>query len=363
MVDDQNETVNWPKKLSLKHGIDCTIRSRSCAGEQRPLCWTMDAACRQVGVGEMRVLVLGAGGIGGFFGGRIAAAGVDVTFLVRRARAEQLSRDGLIVVSPLGDFRLPVKTALEVNRPFDLILLACKAFDLRSATASIAPAVGASTVIIPLLNGLRHLSSLDGDFPSAQVLGGLCHIGVTLTPEGRIEHLNKLQHFSLGPRSAQQRLAAEAAHQVVARGGFSPVLSESITQDMWEKFVFLTAYAGITCLMRAPVGVIAGSRFGTSIATELLEECAAVATASGYAPRPNFLADSRETLTDRQSKGTSSMLRDIQRGARTEHDHILGDMLGRASLLSVATPVLRIADTALRAYEQTLPGSADRLGA
>jgi 2-dehydropantoate 2-reductase len=310
----------------------------------------------------MRVLVLGAGGIGGFFGGRIAAAGADVTFLVRPARAKQLSREGLIVISPLGDLRLPVKTALEVNTPFDLILLACKAFDLRSATASIAPAVGASTTIIPLLNGLHHLSSLDTDFPSAHVLGGLCHIGVTLTPEGKIEHLNTLQHLSLGARSSQQRLAAEAAYREVARGGFSPVLSESIMQDMWEKFVFLTAYAGITCLMRAPVGVIARSGFGTSLATDLLEECTAVATAEGFAPRSNFLADSRNTLTDKQSKGTSSMLRDIQRGARTEHDHILGDMLARASLLGVPTPILRIADTALRAYEQTLPASTVRPG-
>jgi 2-dehydropantoate 2-reductase len=303
----------------------------------------------------MRVLVLGAGGIGGFFGGRIAAAGVDVTFLVRPARAGQLARDGLIVISPLGDFQLPVKTVLEVDRPFDLILLACKAFDLGSATASIAPAVGDSTIIVPLLNGLRHLSSLDGDFPSAHVLGGLCHIGVRLTPEGKIEHLNTLQHFSLGSRTPRQQPAAEAAHEVVARGGFSPVLSRSIMQDMWEKFVFLTAYAGITCLMRAPVGTIASSGFGTSIATELLEECVAVATAAGFAPRPHFVAESRNTLTDKQSKGTSSMLRDVLRGARTEHDHILGDMLTRASSLRVPTPVLRIADTALRTYEQTLP--------
>jgi 2-dehydropantoate 2-reductase len=303
----------------------------------------------------MRVLVLGAGGIGGFFGGRVAAAGVDVTFLVRPARAEQLARDGLSIISPLGDFQVPVKTALKVDRPFDLVLLACKAFDLGSAAASIAPAVGSSTIIVPLLNGLRHLGSLDSDFPSAHVLGGLCHIGVMLTPDGKIEHLNALQHFSLGARSPLQRSMAEAAHEVIARGGFSPALSQSILQDMWDKFVFLTAYAGITCLMKAPIGAIAGSGSGASIATELLEECVAVATAAGFPPRVHFVADSRNTLTDKESKGTSSMLRDVRRGARTEHDHILGDMLTRASLLGVPTPILRIADTALRVYEQTLP--------
>jgi 2-dehydropantoate 2-reductase len=310
----------------------------------------------------MRVLVLGAGGIGGYFGGCIASAGVDVTFLVRPARADQLARDGLIVVSPLGGLRVPVKTALEVDRPFDLILLACKAFDLKSATASIAPAVGDSTIIVPLLNGLRHLASLDSDFPSAHVLGGLCHIGVALTADGKIEHLNTLRHLSLGSRSAKQQSAAQAAHEVVARGGFSPVLSQSILQEMWEKFVFLSAYAGITCLMKAHVGAIARSGSGTAIVTELLDECAAVATAAGFPPRRHFLEDSRKTLTDRQSTGTSSMLRDIVRRARTEHDHILGDMLSRASFFHVATPVLRIADTALRVYEDTLPPSAKPVG-
>lgn len=305
----------------------------------------------------MRIVILGAGGIGGYFGGRLVAGGADVTFLVRSGRALQLTRDGLAIVSPLGNLQLRVKTAEQIDRPFDLILLACKAYDLESAMQAVAPAVGGCSMVLPLLNGLRHLDLLDTRFPAAQVLGGLCHIGVTLTHDGKVEHLNALQHLSLGHRSPEQRSASDAAHAALICGGFSPVLSPSIMHDMWEKFIFLTSYAAVTCMMRAPIGAIARTGDGALIATQLLDECAAIATAAGFSPRPQFIAESRKTLTDNTSTGTSSMLRDIQRRARTEHDHILGDMLARASSLGISTPALRVAGTVLKVYETTLPAS------
>jgi 2-dehydropantoate 2-reductase len=322
---------------------------------------TIPAASRQArfrDTGHMRILILGAGGIGGYFGGHLAAAGADVTFLVRPARSTQLERDGLAIISPLGNLQLPVKTSAQIDQPFDLILLACKAFDLGSAMQAISPAVGKNSTIVPLLNGLRHLDSLDQSFPSAHILGGLCHIGVTLRQDGKIEHLNELQHLSLGSRLPGQQFAAHAAHKALTCGGFAPVLSKVILQEMWEKFVFLASYAGVTCMMRAPIGAIARSGCGRSIAAELLSECSVVATAAGFPPRSRFLVDSLKTLTDETSTGTSSMLRDLLRGARTEHDHILGDMLARATALGISTPVLRIADTILRAYEMTRPASA-----
>lgn len=302
----------------------------------------------------MRIVVVGAGGIGGYFGGRLAAAGADVTFLVRSRRALQLTKDGLTIISPLGNLQLRVKTAEQIDRPFDLIMLACKAYDLESAIQTIAPAVGGGSTVLPLLNGLRHLNLLDTRFPMAHVLGGLCHIGVTLTRDGKVEHLNSLQQLSLGHRSPKQQSASDAAYAALSCGGFSPSLSPSIIQDMWEKFIFLTSYAAITCMMRAPIGAIARTGDGASIATQLLDECAAVAIASGFSPRSQFIAESGRSLTDNTSTGTSSMLRDIQRRARTEHDHILGDMLARASSLGISTPALRIAGAVLKVYETTL---------
>ena len=126
--------------------------------------------------------MLGAGGIGGYFGGRLAAGGTDVTFLVRARRQEQLTRDGLRVRSPLGDLDLRVKTvrAEELEPGYDIVLLTCKAYDLDSAIDAIAPAMNGHAALIPMLNGLAHLNRLDERFGSGQVLGGACMIDATL---------------------------------------------------------------------------------------------------------------------------------------------------------------------------------------
>lgn len=302
----------------------------------------------------MRVLVLGAGGIGGYFGGRLAQAGVDVTFLVRPGRAAALARDGLVVLSPLGDMRLPVTAVTEVGGVFDVVLLACKAYDLPDAMASVAPAVGPDTLVLPLLNGLRHLDALDARFGRDRVLGGLCHIGVTLTGAGEVQHLNRLQRFALGPRTPGQEAPCAALHATLTVGSFGPVLSPAIMQDMWEKFVLLAAYAGITCLMRAPVGVIAVTEEGAALAVELLDECAAVAVAAGYPPRAAFLDETRAMLTQAGSAGAASMLRDIGRGGRTEGEHVLGDMLARSRAAGLPAPLLRVARAHVQAYEAAL---------
>jgi 2-dehydropantoate 2-reductase len=299
----------------------------------------------------MRMLILGAGAVGGYFGARLAAANVDVTFLVRPARAALLARTGLVVRSPLGDLKLSVATLTQAQQGFEVILVACKAFDLNAAIAAIAPAVTPDTVVLPLLNGLRHLEVLDASFGRDRVLGGLCHIGVTLTDTGEVLHLNAAQHFVLGPRFEIQAERCAQIHAMLARGGFAPELSSHIQQSMWEKFVLLASYAAMTCLMRAPVGAIVAADEGEALMREMLAECAAVASASGYAPDSKFIAETQAFLTERNSQGTASMLRDIQRSAHTEHEHILGDMLARARSAGVAAPILRIANAHLQAYE------------
>ena len=299
----------------------------------------------------MRMLILGAGAVGGYFGARLAAADVDVTFLVRPARAALLARNGLVVHSPLGDLKLSVATLTQAKQGFEVILVACKAFDLNAAIAAIAPAVTQDTVVLPLLNGLRHLEILDASFGPDRVLGGLCHIGVTLTEAGEVLHLNAAQHFVLGPRFEMQAERCAQIHAVLARGGFAPELSPHIQQSMWEKFVLLTSYAAMTCLMRAPVGAIVAADEGEALMREMLAECVAVASASGHAPDSKFITGTQAFLTERGSRGTASMLRDIQRSAHTEHEHILGDMLARARAVGVAAPILRIANAHLQAYE------------
>lgn len=310
----------------------------------------MSAIHKAAGI-TVRILILGAGGVGGYFGARLAAAGVDVSFLVRAGRAAQLARDGLVVLSPMGDLRLQVSTLTEAQPGFEVVILACKAYDLDSALDAIAGAVTADTLVLPLLNGMRQLNILDARFGLERVLGGLCQIGVTLTDKGEVRHLNQVQQFAFGPRLPLQLERCERLLATLARGGFNPVLAADIVQRMWEKFVLLASYASMTCLMRAPIGAIVAADEGEALMREILEECTAVASACGHAPDPVFVAQTLAVLTQRGSPGTASMLRDIQRGGRTEHAHIIGDMLLRARAARIAVPLLRIANVHLQTYE------------
>lgn len=301
----------------------------------------------------MRILVLGAGATGGYFGGRLAAAGADVAFLVRPPRAERLAAEGLVVRSPHGDLRLPV-TAVTADRPggpYDVVVLSCKAYDLDAAIQALRPAVGAGTRVLPLLNGLCHLDALDAAFGAERVLGGVCHIAATLAPDGAIVHLNRTHALTFGSRDQAGDPVAVRLAEAMDGAGFDARLTSAILQHMWEKFVMLTALAGITCLMRASVGAIVEAQDGEALTLELLDECAAVAAASGYAPRPDALERTRATLTERGSAFTASMLRDIERGGPIEADHIVGDMYARARALSVPSPLLRVAYCHLQAYE------------
>ncbi len=302
----------------------------------------------------MKILVLGAGGIGGYFGGRLAAAGADVTFLVRPRRAGQLAQNGLIIKSPAGDMQLPVTTVLaEALKPlYDLTIVACKAYDLDAAIASLTAAVGPHTAILPVLNGLRHIDMLSESFGAARVLGGLAQIAVTLTPEGEIHHLGNFDVLAFGERSGGHSPRCKVFAQICAEAKFTSRLSENINLELWEKFVFLATLAGMTCLMRASVGAIMRAEDGETLMRDMLGECRKVAAASGHPPRADVMARYLGLLTERGSGFTASMLRDIERGAPIEGEHIVGDMLRRGKALGLVTPLLRTALCSLQTYER-----------
>lgn len=310
----------------------------------------------------MRILVLGAGGIGGFFGGHLAQAGADVTFLVRERRAAQLREFGLVVDSPLGHLRSAVAVATdatEIAKP-DIVLLTCKAYDLAPAMEAVAPVVGAGTVVLPLLNGLAHVDRLTTRFPDAAIWGGLAHLGVVLTEEGVVRHLNDLSIVQFGSRGGAQDARALELERLFRRTPVQASARPAIEQDMWDKLVFLATLAGMTCLMRASVGTIMTTDSGERLTLQLLDECVAVAAASGFPPAAGQRADIRAQLTRRDSPSTASMLRDIIRGSRTEGAHILGDVLARARRAAINAPVLDIALTHVQAYEATRVGAAAR---
>jgi 2-dehydropantoate 2-reductase len=303
----------------------------------------------------VRVLVVGAGAIGGYFGGRLLQAGRDVTFLVRPRRATELAAAGLVIKSPNGDVTLknpPAVQADSLKETFDVILLSCKAFDLDDAIRSFAPAVGAQTAIMPLLNGMLHLDVLDTKFGRERVLGGLCAIAVTLNDHREVVQLNPMQSLTFGERDGTMSDRVRAIAEDMASGKFGSVASAHIIQEMWEKWVFLASLAASTCLMRTSVGNILASPGGKDFILGMLDECKAVATAEGYAPRAPFLERTLGMLTAEGSPLTASMFRDIKAGAPVEADHVVGDLIARGDAGKVPVPRLRTAYTHLKAYEK-----------
>jgi 2-dehydropantoate 2-reductase len=302
----------------------------------------------------MRILVVGAGAIGGYFGGRMLQAGRDVTFLVRPRRATELASAGLVIKSPNGDVTLtapPIVQADKLDTAFDLVLLSCKAFDLEDAIASFAPAVGPKTVILPLLNGMRHLDILDQRFGSNAVLGGLCAIAVTLNEHREVVQLAPMQSLGFGERDGKISDRVRAIADAMSGGKFGAAASAQIIQDMWEKWVFLASLAASTCTMRAPVGHILAAPGGNDFILGILDECSAVAAAEGHSPTGPFFERARGMLTAEGSQLTASMFRDIKAGARVEADHIIGDLIARGEPAKVPVPKLRIAYTHLKTYE------------
>lgn len=311
----------------------------------------------------MRILVLGAGATGGYFGGRLAAAGLEVSFLLRPARAACLRAEGLRIRSPLGDLhgRPAVLTAGELaaeaaRKPFDLILLSCKAYDLDSAMDAIAPAVGEGTCLLPLLNGLRHYQALDARFGAERVAGGLCFINATLDGQGGILHLDRPARLSFGERASRPpRPQLEALAAGCERAGIDGRLSERIALDAWIKYSFLCALAASTCLLRGSVGQILATEGGAGFLQGIYAECAGVAKAEGEVlPGPAREA-ALAILLQPGSAQTSSLYRDLLAGRPVEALHIVGDMVARAAAAGLAVPRLEAAWLHLQVYLAARP--------
>lgn len=302
----------------------------------------------------MRILIVGAGATGGYFGGRLLQHGRDVTFLVREKRAAQLAQHGLSIRSATGDADLPsppTVLASGLRAPYDLIVLSCKAYGLEQAMTDMAPAVGPRTAILPLLNGMRQLDLLDARFGPERVLGGQCVIAATLDERGAIQHLNQSHSLTFGERSGQASERMQEITSALANCGFDARPSSTILQDMWDKWMFLASLAGITCLLRGSVGSIAAAPGGSAATLALLEECRAVAEHSGHAPAEATVQRARHVLTETGSTLTASMLRDLQQGHAIEADHVIGDMLARAHSQRTAAVLLPVVYAHLKVYE------------
>lgn len=296
----------------------------------------------------MKILILGAGGIGGYFGAQLLRSGADVTFLLRDKRQALIAAEGLRIETPHGNFTVqpPTVTATSVTPIYDLIILAPKSYDLDDALASLENARG-KAVVLPFLNGIEHLAALDRKFGRAAVMGGVAHIAATITDSGAVRQLNDIHSLTVGPRDPAHVELAKEFIALCGKAPFDSVYAENIEQALWDKWVFLAALAGMTTLCRGSVGEILATPYGEGLIRQMYDECCAVARLSGYPTGEAATARALGMLIAPGSPFTASMLRDLLAGQRTEYQHILGAMAERGIALGLPMDLMRLAHTHL----------------
>ncbi|WP_160105622.1 ketopantoate reductase family protein [Pseudomonas izuensis] len=301
----------------------------------------------------MRILIVGAGSTGGFFGAKLAKAGRDVTFLVRAQRLAQLEQHGLSVKSAAGDIEIEPQliTATQIQGHFDIVLVAVKAYALESALEDMAAAVGPNTVILPLLNGMRHMELLAEKFGKDRLLGCACKVATSLDDNGRIIQQGTFNDIAYGELDGSDSERVAKVHDFMRDAGFDAKTSNTITRDMWEKWTLLAAMGSINCLMRGSIGDVVSVIGGRDFADGVIDEVVTIIQAVGCQLSEPFLAEARRLLTLEGSPQTSSMYRDLVAGRAIEADQIIGDLLARADAKGLDAPVLALVYSNLLVYQ------------
>ncbi|MBT2687650.1 ketopantoate reductase family protein [Bacillus sp. ISL-47] len=303
----------------------------------------------------MRILTVGAGAIGGYFGGRLLEKGEDVTFLVREKRKQQLEQDGLSVESIHGNMKIAnpkTITAGEKAEDFDVILLSTKAYHLQGAIEDIRTYVSEKTVILPLLNGIAHMDALTAAFGEEKVLGGLCFIETTLDENGKVIQTSPIHDFIFGERSGEKTERILKLQEAFSGTKANFRLSEKIEQEMWHKYLFISTLSGVTSLFRSPIGPIREQEFGLATIKEVLKEASAVMRSMG-APLAEGIEEAQvQKVNEIGYEMKSSLQRDMEKQQGIEADHFFGYLLENAKELGLETPVIAAVYSNLKVYEK-----------
>lgn len=302
----------------------------------------------------MRILMAGAGATGGYFGARLAQAGQDVTFLVRERRYQQLQARGLVLQTPQGTEKLQpqLTQANTLTGHYDLIIVTVKSFALDQVMDDIAPAVGPDTLIMPILNGMRHIATLQQRFGEDKVIGGLCKINATLGDEGEVIQLTPLHQLLYGALDGNNDARLQRVDAALHDCQVDTLFSDNIMDELWEKWLLLSTLGAVCCLARGNTQQILTSRGGEALLQGVFAEILSVITAEGYQPRPAVTARIFELLNNPSTPMTSSMYRDLTQGFDIEADQVIGDLLLRAKRNGLATPLLNAVDVNLQVYLQ-----------
>ncbi|WP_019392088.1 ketopantoate reductase family protein [Priestia filamentosa] len=300
----------------------------------------------------MKILVVGAGGVGGYFGARLAESGEDVTFLVREKRAKRLREDGLVVKSIHGDIHIqPSLVTKETPQIFDVVLLSTKAYHLQEVMEDLTGFVGEETVIVPLLNGFAHVEQLEMKFGAERVSGGLCFIETTLNEHGHIIQTSGVHKITFGERTGVGSERMDKLEQAFAKTKAMYKNSDRVLRDMWNKYLFITTLSSVTTLTRAPIGAVLESKDGEQFVEALMIEIKMVMDAIEAPLSENIVQRHMETMHKQDYGMKSSMQRDMEKELPVEGDHLQGYLLQKAKEQGMRCPYLEAVYQNLKVYE------------
>ena len=304
----------------------------------------------------MKILVVGAGAIGGYFGGRLLEKGEDVTFLVREKRQQQPRENGLVIESVHGDMTFTPKTILsgEEAGAFDVILLSTKSYHLHGAIESIRPYVTEQTLVLPLLNGIAHVSQLRDAFGEAKVIGGLCFVETTLNEKGAVIQTSPIHDLVFGEYSGEKTARILKLQDAFEGTKANFRLSNRIEQDMWHKYQFIATLSGVTSLFQSTIGPIRDSEYGMKTIESLLTETGRVMRSVGAPLAGDVEGTQLEKINQMDHQMKSSLQRDMEKGLLTEANHFFGYLLDLAKEKQLSTPVIQTIFANLQIYESQI---------
>ncbi len=301
----------------------------------------------------MRIAIMGSGGVGGYLGGRLAASGQDVTFIARGAHLEAICGGGLLLESALGDARVQPAQASDdptTVGPVDLVIFAVKLYDTQAAAAATRPLVGPATAVVTFQNGVDSADVLARILGQEHVVGGVAQIASVVAAPGVIRHTGTLARFAFGELDGRISVRVEALASALRAAAVDHAVSQAIGSDIWAKMVFLATFAGLTALMRLPIGPICADPETRALYRTGLAEALAVARAKGIALPDDFVAMALARTDQLPAQMKSSMLEDLERGKRLELAWLSGAIVRMGEELGVPTPVHGVITTALKLH-------------
>lgn len=289
----------------------------------------------------MKIAVMGSGGVGGYFGAKLAAAGCQVTFIARGAHLAAIRQNGLQVRSPLGDLLIEKPHVVEDPReigPVDLVLFGVKLWDTETAAEAIRPLISRDTGVISFQNGVVKDDILTEMFGPQTVVGGVCYIAATIAEPGVIAHTGTMQKLVFGEYEGRLSGRVKQFYEICRQAGIDAEISDDIRRSIWEKFVFLVGFSAVTATTRCPIGIVRANPRARHLLAGVMQEVVDVGRAEGVTLAPGFAEDRLAFCDQLPESMTASMHHDLERGNRLEVQWLSGDVSRRGEKLGVPTP-------------------------